>query len=48
MLERIQRKATKTIPYLRDLGYEEHLKECGFTTLETRRLIGDQFEALKI
>ena len=33
MLERIQRRATKIIPELRDLSYEERLKECGLTTL---------------
>ena len=38
MLERIQRRATKMIPQLRDLSYEERLKECGLTTLETRQL----------
>ena len=47
-LERIQRRATKMIPELRDLSYEERLKECGLTTLETRRLRGDQIEILKI
>ena len=31
MLEIIQR-ATKMIPELRDLSYEERLKECGLTT----------------
>ena len=46
-LERIHR-ATKIIPELRDLSYEERLKECGLTTLETRRLRGDLFEVFKI
>ena len=36
------------IPELRDLSYEEHLKECGLTTLETRWLRGDQIEVFKI
>ena len=47
-LERIQRIATKMFPELRDLSYEERLKECGLTTLETRRLRGDQIEVFKI
>ena len=47
-LERIQRRATKIIQELRDLGYEERLKQCGLTTLETRRLTGDQTEVFKI
>ena len=47
-LERIQRRAAKMIPELRDLSYEERLKECGLTTLETRRLRGDQIEVFKI
>ena len=48
MLEKIQRRATKLIPGLRDLTYEERLKECGLTTQETRRLRGDQIEVFKI
>ena len=47
-LERIHRRATKMSPELRDLSYEERLKECGLTTLETRRLRGDQIEVFKI
>ena len=48
MLEKIQRRVTKLIPGLRDLRYDERLKECGLTTLETRRLRGDQIEVFKI
>ena len=48
MLEKIQSKATKLITGLRDLSYEERLKACGLTTLETRRLRGDQIEVFKI
>ena len=47
-LERIQRRATKMIPELRDLSYEERLKECGLTIIETRRLGIDQIEVFKI
>ena len=32
MFERIQRRATKMIPELRDLSCEKRLKECGLTT----------------
>ena len=45
MLEQIQRRATKMIL---ELSYEELLKECGLTTLETRWLRGDQIEVSKI
>ena len=48
MLETVQMRATKLIPGFRDLSYEERLKECGLTTLETRRLRGDQIEVFKI
>ena len=46
MLERVQRRATKMI--LRNISYEMRLKECGLTTLKTRRLRGDQIEVFKI
>ena len=48
MLDKIQRRATKLIPGLRYLRNEERLKECGLTTLETRRLRGDQIEVFNI
>ena len=45
-LERIQRRATKMIPELRDLSCESRLLQCGLTTLDTRRLRGDQIKYL--
>ena len=48
ILERIQRRPTKIIQELRGISYEERLKECVLTTLETRRLRGDQIEVFKI
>ena len=46
--ERIQRRATKMFPELRDLSYESRLLQCGLTTQKTRRLRGDQIEVFKI
>ena len=42
------RRATKLIPGLRDLRYEECIKEYGLTTLDTHRLREDQIEVFKI
>ena len=48
MLERVQSRATIMIQKPRNISYETRLKECGLTTLETRRLRGDQIEVLKL
>ena len=48
MLERVKRRATKLIPKLRNISYEMRLRECDLTTLETRRLRGDQIDVYKI
>ena len=47
ILEGVQKRVTKMIPKLRNISYEMRLKECGLTTLETRRL-RDQIEVFKI
>ena len=46
--ERVQRRATRLIPGLAGLSYEERLKETGLYTLERRRLRGDMMEMFKI
>ena len=47
MLERIQNRTTNIIPP-RDFSCEERLKQCGLTTIEIRRLRGDQIEVFMI
>ena len=43
-LKRVQRRATRLISEISQLSYEE----CRLTTLETRRICGDQIEVFKI
>ena len=47
-IERVQHRATRLIPGLARLSYEERLKETGLYTQERRRLRGDVMEMLRI
>ena len=47
-LERVQRRAIRLISEISQLSYEERLQQCRLTTLETRRIRGDQIEVFKI
>ena len=48
MLEGVQRRATKMIPSLRNLSYEERLKRLGMFSLKRRRLKCDMIEVFKM
>ena len=47
-MEKVQRRATKNVPALCKLSYEDRLKKCGLTTLKYRRIRGDMIETYKI
>lgn len=47
-LEKIQKRATKILPALRNLSYPDRLKRCGLPTLKFRRIRGDMIETFKI
>ncbi len=48
IIENVQRRATKAIPSLKHLNYEERLKRLGLPTLVYRRKRGDMIELYKI
>ena len=47
-VERVQRRATRIIPKLRDLPYEERLKKLNLYSLAYRRRRGDMIQVYKI
>ena len=48
VIEKFQRAATKLVPELRKLDYNERLKRLDLTTLQRRRIRGDLIETYKI
>ena len=47
-LERVQRRATRSIYGFKGLSYDERMKKLGLTDLETRRIRGDLIQYYKI
>jgi len=47
-LEKVQKRATKLIPVLKNLPYKDRLKACNMSTLHYRRVRGDMIETFKI
>ena len=48
MLENVQHRATRIVPFLKEESYEVRLKALKLTTLEIRRKRGDLIEIFKI
>ena len=48
IIENVQRRATKLVPGLKDLSFEDRLRSLGLPTLKYRRLRGDMIEMFKI
>ena len=48
LIEGVQRRATKLVPQLKDMGYDARLKALGLQRLVDRRVRGDMIETYKI
>ena len=47
-IENVQRRATKQVPGLGEMSYEERLRKLGLPTLVYRRMRGDAIECYKM
>ena len=47
-IEKVQRRATKLIPVLKDLDYKERLRQLKLPTLKYRKYRGDLVQVFKI
>jgi hypothetical protein len=47
-IENVQRRATKQVPTLKNMEYNERLKKLKMPTLKYRRMRGDMIEVFKI
>ena len=47
-IEKVQRRATKLIPALKDLDYKERMRQLKLPTLKYRRYRGDLIQVFKI
>ena len=48
IIENVQRRATKLVPGLKDLSYEDRLRSLGLPTIKYRRLRSNMIEMFKI
>ena len=48
ILENVQRRCTRKLPYLKDLSYEDHLRMLKLPTLSYYQWRGDLIEVYKI
>ena len=48
ILENVQRRCTRLLPYLKDLSYEDHLRMVKLPTLSYHRWRGDLIEVYKM
>ena len=48
LIEKVQKRAVRMVPGMKNLSYEERLAKLGLTTLVERRFRGDMIETYKL